>query len=987
MSGSAGLQTAGFQRGKAGKTMCSLFRAACMAAALAAALAVSAPVPVFAQEEAPEAVRVGYYERGTFEEGASEGAAKSGYAYAYYQKLSEYTGWRYEYVYGEYGELYQKLLDGGIDLLAGVAYEDGREGLPGYPALPMGSRSYILMKHSSEDAVTTDPSTLAGQRIGVLEGAAEAALLAYLRGCRAEAEVEVEVFQEYDSLFYAYDHDGVDLLAVEEGVVEREHSKTVASFGSVDYYLCVDPARQDLLEELDRAQAQLFSEEPGFLAALGAEYSRRSVPGRALTAPEEEWRAQHGSLTIGCLEHFLPYSDTDRSGGATGLVSDVVPRILDSLGIGEVEVSYRAFGNYDEMLSEAAAGKIDAAFPVGGDLYYAEESGIHLSAPVLSAQLELVCRTENAGKETDSFAVNENHGMQEYCIKRWFPDAERMSFVSTEDCLQAVLEGKADCTVLDGLRAEDILKNRRYDGLSHMPLSRMGDQCFGVRIGEEGLLRLLNRGISAVGEEYASGRAYRYKEGLYEYSMTDIVRDNQMLVAAVLAGINALIIFFLVRDRLRAKRQVREKEAAWHRLEESFAETEKAGRARELFLHGILQQIRAPMNAIAGHTARADACIHNREQVKDSLEKISSAGRHLSILIDEALELERIERGETEIEEIQIHLPDLLHEIRDFVRPGLTSRHLQLSVNTENVVSEDILADRQRLSQVLLNLLSCAIRHAPDKGTIGLCVIEKAGAADGHADLQFRIRGSDAGRGKEAWEMIPAEQAGNAEQTGTAEQVGTGEQAGAAEQAGTGEQAGAAEQAGPAERTGTSMSFARETDPVLAVTKSILAKMGGTLFVETGAGEGCEFVVDLSCRAAGTKGGMEQLSQLKGLRVLVADEDTNTCLGACAMLRGLGMRPDWTNSGLEAVIRAKEAVGQGDAFSVFLIDAGMPEPGGIETARRILRAVGESAPRVILTAYDWADGKEEALEAGVAAFSRKPFFLSELGAALAAVLR
>ena len=484
------------------------------------------------------ALRVGYYENEVFQEGASPEAIKTGYAYEYYLKISEYTGWKYEYVYGSYGELYQMLLDGRIDLLAGLAWKEERAGLIGYPDAAMGHETYSLVKHEADANITADPATIAGKKIGVLDSAMVGVLESWLEG--REITAEVVRFADYAELFTAFDKNKVDILAAEgDGAYGREHAEVLCSFGASDYYLCVNIRRPDLLTELNLAQAQLAVEEPNYLHSLNSKYYSVSMSSRAFSASEREWIDGHSELKVGYLNNYLPYSDTDAQGKVTGIVQDMVPGILNGLGIDGIAVSYQAFDSYDDMIAAVNDGSVDAVFPVGGGLYYSEENGIYQSSAVVSAPTELVYSGEYSDGKTESFAVNEQNRMQYYYITTNYPEARILTFPSIDDCLKAVLDGKAGGTTLNGLRANDILKNRKYRELSMRQLSRSDDRCFGVKIGNEGLLKLLNRGISVLGAEYAQSISYRYTGGLYSVSLLDMLKENMAVVGSVILAVAA----------------------------------------------------------------------------------------------------------------------------------------------------------------------------------------------------------------------------------------------------------------------------------------------------------------------------------------------------------------------------------------------------------------------------------------------------------------
>ena len=368
-------------------------------------------VPAYAQGSGTETVRVGYYENEVFQEGAQEGAVRTGYAYEYYRKLSEYTGWKYEYVYGKFGDLYQMLLDGEIDLLAGLAFREERAELIGYPRAAMGNESYSLVRHDSDVEVTSDPASLNGKKIGVLESAMQKVLEQYLADNGVSAEVLT--FKDYEQLFSAFDSGGLDILAAEgDGAYGRDHAEVVCAFGASDYYLCVNIHRPDLLEELDRAQMLLSVEEPNYVNSLRMKYYPVSLNARAFSAVEREWLDTHGSLRVGYLENYLPYSDTDENGEATGIVRNIFPEIAEQLGISGLSIDFTGYESYDAMIADMNAGAIDAVFPVGGGLYYSEESGIYQSNPVASSSTNIIYRGEFREDVLKRIAVNQNNRMQ-----------------------------------------------------------------------------------------------------------------------------------------------------------------------------------------------------------------------------------------------------------------------------------------------------------------------------------------------------------------------------------------------------------------------------------------------------------------------------------------------------------------------------------------------------------------------------------------------
>ena len=398
-------------------------------------------------------------------------------------------------------------------------------------------------------------------------------------------------------------------------------------------------------------------------------------------------------------------------------------------------------------------------------------------------------------------------------------------------------------------------------------------------------------------------------------------------------------------------RQEKSEQAYKESLEQKNAELElavrheaAANRAKREFLFNMSHDIRTPMNAIIGFTSLAATHIDNRDQVIDYLKKISTASQHLLSLINDVLDMSRIESGRVTLETKPVYLPDLVHDIRDIVQSNIVAKRLSLFIVTIDVVDEQVIADPMRLNQILLNILSNAVKFTPTGGMVSLRIVEKPTAPKGYADYEFHIRDNGIGISEEFRKHI-FEQFSR-EETSTVSKT---------------------------QGTGLGMS----------ITKSLVDMMGGTITVESEPGKGSEFVVALRFPVSGEKQEPKQIAQLEGLRALVADDDTGTCLNVSKMLQSIGMRPDWTISGKEAVIRAKDAMEQGDAFSVYIIDWLIPDMNGIEVVRQVRKIIGDATPIIILTAYDWTDIETEAKEAGVTAFCAKPLFMSELRSVLA----
>ena len=373
-------------------------------------------------------------------------------------------------------------------------------------------------------------------------------------------------------------------------------------------------------------------------------------------------------------------------------------------------------------------------------------------------------------------------------------------------------------------------------------------------------------------------------------------------------------------------------------LKDAVQTAENASRAKSAFLSSMSHDIRTPMNAIIGFTTLAAANVTNTEKVKDYLAKILSSGNHLLSLINDVLDMSRIESGKIHLDEQPANLSDIFHDIKTIIGGQIHAKQLDLFMDILDVTDEDVFCDKTRLNQVLLNLLSNAIKFTPPCGTVSVRVTQFPNAPEGKGRYEIRVKDNGIGMSPEFAARIfePFER----------------------------------------ERTST-VSKIQGTGLGMAISKNIIDMMGGTIEVFTEQGKGTEFVIGLTLRLQSEHRSIEKIKELEGLKALVVDDDFNTCDSVTKMLITVGMRSEWTLSGKEAVLRAKQSMEINDAFHAYIIDWRLPDMNGIEVTRQI-RALGDDTPIIILTAYDWTDIEAEAKAAGVTAFCSKPMFMSDL---------
>jgi len=382
-------------------------------------------------------------------------------------------------------------------------------------------------------------------------------------------------------------------------------------------------------------------------------------------------------------------------------------------------------------------------------------------------------------------------------------------------------------------------------------------------------------------------------------------------------------------------------------LQDALLQANRASKAKSVFLSNMSHDIRTPMNAIVGFTTLALSHIKNEEQVEEYLKKIKTSGDHLLSLINDVLDMSRIESGKIHLEEKLCSLPEILHGLCNILQADIHAKQLELRIDTVDVFDEEIYCDKLRLNQVLLNLVSNSVKYTGAGGIINIRIIEKAGAPAGYANYEFHIKDNGIGMSEDFVAHIfePFEREEN-----------------------------------------TTISGIQGTGLGMAITKNIVDMMNGTIRVKSEQGVGSEFVVCFMFRLHADAKEPQEIPEFANCRALVVDDDYNTCDSVSYMLQQIGMNAEWTLSGKEAVLRTHQAITRENSYQVYIIDWLLPDMNGIEVTRRIRKEMGVNVPIIVLTAYDWSDIEDEAKEAGVTAFCSKPLFLSELRNCLLSIL-
>jgi diguanylate cyclase (GGDEF)-like protein len=484
------------------------------------------PSMIYANSNGRMKVKVGYVQSANMMERDDRGM-KSGLGYEYLQKISYYTNWEYEYVYGEWNDILQKLIAGEIDVMAGVSKTEEREGQMLFPDYPMGAENYYIYVYDSSPLSTKGIQEIKGRTIGANK---DSMMEMLLRKWNKEGgyNVDIRTFSGNEALYENFDLNRVDAVVdTDNAITPEDEMVPLARIGSSDYYLAVSAQRRDLLAQLNVAQSKITSTDPNFVKKLSEKYFSNSVVSAQMQKDERMWIEKHPEITIGYMIDYLPFSDVKRSGEVTGMVADVMNEMMQQLHLtSSVTLKYRGFYKAGDMLKALKADEIDVAFPVNDNVAFADENQIFLSSPVITTAMNLVFKGKYSSKKTNCIAVRKGNEIQtSYTIKH-YPNAKIKYYETFEEALDAVRTGDADSIIINDLRKDGYLSHARYKQLKSVRLLDYSSRCLAVNAGNNKLLSILNRGITNLPANYSMLATYPYTGRLGSMSVEDFIVEH-----------------------------------------------------------------------------------------------------------------------------------------------------------------------------------------------------------------------------------------------------------------------------------------------------------------------------------------------------------------------------------------------------------------------------------------------------------------------------
>ena len=933
------------------ETMQTLTRkSACVMLSLLLLLSAVLPVKAAAETASAKVVRVGSFED-TFNY-VNEKGARKGYGYELLETLSGYTGWQFEYVTCDWSDCFEKLKNGEIDIIGGISYTEDRTQEMLFSDEPMGVEKYYLYADLARaDISASDFKTLNGKKIGVLMGTEPEVMLAEWEEKYGLKTEHVNISNNEDVKQKLANHEIDCFVSLEESFWAERGISTITRVGESGIYYAINKNRPDIKEELDDAMRALDEAVPFYTADLYKRYfSMDYTP--ILTGEEKAWLRKHGAIRMGFLASDSGVSTFDPATGEfTGVITDYIQFAADCLGNQELEFQLVGYDSKEAELDALKSGEIDMIFHCDQNPNLAEEYHFACTNTTWTSNLMAVTNKQHFNENNvNRIAVPQNKLSLKKYLAFYYPQWEIVDCDTQEDAARLVKDGQADCFVT-GISSENKY-SKKYSFYS-VPLVNPVRSCFAVNSGNRSLLSILNKTIKAMPVNMLAGALAMYKSSARKVTLSDFIKDNffkVMLISSIAVAVVLLTILMLLQKARKAEAAARKAASDTQelnaKLQVAVEKAESANRAKSTFLSNMSHDIRTPMNAIIGFTTLALSNIDDTDRVKDYLGKTLASSNHLLSLINDVLDMSRIESGKIHLEEVEVNLSDVLHDLKTIVSGQIYAKQLELYMDVMDVTDEDVYCDKTRLNQILLNLLSNAIKFTPAGGTVSVRVRQLAGKVRGCGQYEFRIKDNGIGMSQEFAQKIfePFER----------------------------------------ERTST-VSRIQGTGLGMAITKNIVDMMGGTIEVQTAQGKGTEFTVCVPMRAQTEQRPVEKITELEGLKALVVDDDFNTCDSVTKMLVKVGMRAEWTLSGKEAVLRARQALEMSDVYHAYIIDWRLPDMNGIEVTRQI-RSLHDDTPIIILTAYDWSDIEVEAKAAGVTAFCAKPMFMSDLRETLMSAL-
>ena len=934
------------------ETMQTLMRkSVCVMLSLLLLLAAVLPVKAAAETAPAKVVRVGSFED-TFNY-VNEKGARKGYGYELLETLSGYTGWQFEYVTCDWSDCFEKLKNGEIDIMGDISYTEDRAEEMLFSDEPMGEEKYYLYADLSRaDISATNFKTLNGKKIGVLMGTEPEVMLTEWEEKYGLKTEHVNVSNNEDVKQKLANHEIDCFVSLEESFWAELGISTIARVGESGIYYAVNKDRSDLKEEMDSAMRALEDDAPFYKTDLYKKYfSLDYTP--ILTGEEKAWLKEHGAIRMGFLMGDSGVSTFDpATGELSGAITDYIQFAKDCLGNQELEFHLVGYDNKEAELEALGSGEIDMIFHFDQNPNLAEEYHIARTNTTWMTNLMAVTNKQPFNEnKANRIAVPQNRISLKIHLAFYYPQWEIVDCDTQEDAAKLVKDGQADCFVT-GVSSEE--KYSKKYGFYSVPLSNPARACFAVNSGNCSLLSILNKTIKAMPTNMLTGALAMYKSSARKVTLSEFIKDNfvtVLLISSVAVAAILLMILQLLQKARKAEAAARkaanDTQELNAKLQVAVENAESANRAKSTFLFNMSHDIRTPMNAIIGYADLASRHPDDPAKLEKYMEHIQVCGQNLLMLLNNVLDLARIENDKTEIE---YSVSDVEKDFRNCIamfQNQADSKGQTLAVTTQ-LRYPYVYADIPHLTEVCTNLVSNAVKYTGAGGTIRCDITQKPGEKEGWCNTVITVADNGIGMSQEFQKHIfePFER----ERTSTVSKV---------------------------EGSGIGMG----------IVKKLVGLMGGTVEVESKIGVGSTFTVTLSSRIASQKETQAAKREtdpsgeksLRGTRILLTEDNDLNAEIATELLQEEGCTIDRAKDGVECVDMLEKAAN--GTYQLILMDIQMPVMNGYDAAKKIRRMDDPrkaGIPIIAMTANAFSEDRQAALDAGMNDHVAKPIDMNIL---------
>ena len=921
-------------------------------AMLSLLLLLSAVLPVKAAAETAPAkvVRVGSFED-TFNY-VNEKGARKGYGYELLETLSGYTGWQFEYVTCTWSDCFEKLKNGEIDIMGDISYTEERTREMLFSDEPMGVEKYYLYADLSRaDISASDFKTLNGKKIGVLMGTEPEVMLTEWEEKYGLKTEHVNVSNNEDVKQKLANHEIDCFVSLEESFWAERGISTITRVGESGIYYAINKDRPDLKEELDDAMRALDEDAPFYTEDLYKRYfSLDYTP--ILTGEEKAWLKEHGAIRMGFLTSDSGVSTYDpATGELSGAITDYIQFAMGCLGNQELEFQIVGYDNKEAELDALKSGEIDMIFHFDQSPNLAEEYHVACTSTTWTSNLMAVTNKQSfiENKENRVAVLQNKISLKKY-IEFYYPQWEIVDCDTQEEAAKLVKDGQADCFVI-GVSSEE--KYSKKYGFYSVPLLNPAKSCFAVNSGNRSLLSILNKTIKAMPTNMLTGALAMYKSSARKVTLSEFIRDNSfkvLLIGSIAVAVVLLTILKLLQKARKAEAAARKAASDTQelntKLQVAVEKAESANRAKSTFLFNMSHDIRTPMNAIIGYADLASRHLDDPAKLEKYMENIQMCGQNLLMLLNNVLDLARIENDKTEIE---YTVSDVEKDFRNCIamfQNQADSKGQTLTVTT-HLLYPYAYVDIPHLTEICTNLVSNAVKYTGACGMIHCDITQKPGEKEGWCDMVITVDDNGIGMSQEFLEHIfePFER----ERTSTVSKV---------------------------EGSGIGMG----------IVKKLVGLMGGTVEVESKIGVGSTFTVTIPCRIASeeeTQAKRETApsgkKSLRGVKILLAEDNDLNAEIAAELLQEEGCTVDHAKDGVECVDMLEKAAD--GTYQLILMDIQMPVMNGYDAAKKIRRmddSPKADIPIIAMTANAFSEDRQAALDAGMNDHIAKPINMNVL---------